>query len=453
MRATAAAVVGAGLVIDLAACDAHQPLRVQDPDVASPGTATGAGALPILSAGMLADFLVSYMGAADQSNNAHEGIANLGGIFTDEFNDYDTFPTRNELNERLALPDNLTLTEVFENLGAVHGDARRALAQYAQYGPNSGGQSEAYSIDAYIYILVAEHWCSGEPFSILNVATGQIINSPFLTTAQMLDTALAEFAHAKQIALTDTITADQPNLPTLVGLATVGEARALLDLGQVALAADTARTVASGFQYLIYASTNTLRQENGVWNYTINGQEFSVADVKNGTGLPFVSANDPRVPSILSASPGTNGQGPFYNQQKYPTSTSNMVLADYTEAQLIAAEGDIAVNNNYPGARSIMNALRANVPGLAPVADSSGASPKGQMQQLLYERAFWMYVTGHRLGDWRRMLRPPYNAAPFSFVTSDVYPVGTGLQPTLEFPTPSETNSNPNYQACDPTIP
>jgi hypothetical protein len=64
-----------------------------------------------------------------------------------------------------------------------------------------------------------------------------------------------------------------------------------------------------------------------------------------------------------------------------------------------------------------------------------------------------MYVTGHRLGDWRRVLRPPYNGGPFSFVTSDVYPVGTGIMNILEFPTPQTTNPNPNYVACDPTQP
>ena len=54
------------------------------------------------------------------------------------------------------------------------------------------------------------------------------------------------------------------------------------------------------------------------------------------------------------------------------------------------------------------------------------------MQQILSERAFWMYVTGHRLGDWRRMLRSPYNAAPYGFVTEDVYP---GRRQTIGDPT------------------
>ena len=90
-----------------------------------------------------------------------------------------------------------------------------------------------------------------------------------------------------------------------VGLSLVGTARALLDLGQVAAAADTAATVASGFTYSIFESVNTPRQESGIWNYTAQSQTqaFSVADVKNGTGLPFVSQPDPRVPFALDAPP------------------------------------------------------------------------------------------------------------------------------------------------------
>lgn len=87
------------------------------------------------------------------------------------------------------------------------------------------------------------------------------------------------------------------------------------------------------------------------------------------------------------------------------------------------------------------------------LGDSSAASVKHQLGQLPSERAFWLYLTGHRLGDWRRMLRAPYNAAPYGFVTSDVYPVGGSLSATLEFPSPQLTSPNPNYKACDPTIP
>jgi hypothetical protein len=187
----------------------------------------------------------------------------------------------------------------------------------------------------------------------------------------------------------------------------------------------------------------------------VNGQQGPVGTI-NGTVLD-AGSNDPRVPWIAPPGlVGSNQEGPFYVQEKVPDAQSPSNVADYNEARLIVAEGDIFAGN-YPGALAIMNALRSGSglnfpPALAPV-DLSGATPKAQMQQLLSERAFWMYVTAHRLGDWRRMLRAPYNAAPFNFVTGDVYPVGGGRSSTLEFPTPLLTQPNPNYKQCDPTIP
>jgi hypothetical protein len=61
-----------------------------------------------------------------------------------------------------------------------------------------------------------------------------------------------------------------------------------------------------------------------------------------------------------------------------------------------------------------MNALRTGsgsaFPARLALGDSTAAPVKHQLLQLLAERAFWLYLTGHRLGDWRRMLRSPYNA-------------------------------------------
>src|ERR1700733_12263623 len=154
----------------LAACDASQPWKVKDPDGAPPNTATGPASLPFLQIGTLADFAVAVVGAADQANNAHEGIVNFGGIFTDEFLDEDTFPTRNLMNSRDATAQNASIAGVFQNLGAAHNDALRALAQFNLYGASTTGQAEMNSVDGYVYIYVAEHFCSGVPFSILNLA-------------------------------------------------------------------------------------------------------------------------------------------------------------------------------------------------------------------------------------------------------------------------------------------
>jgi starch-binding outer membrane protein, SusD/RagB family len=449
--AFAALAACATVAIVFTACDASQPLVVKDPDVSQPSTAVGPNALPFLRAGTLADFAVGLVGASDLANNGHEGVADFGAIFTDEFNDFDTFPTRFDMNSRLATPGNSSLAGVFQNLGAAHNDARRSLAQYVQYGANTEGEADMYIIDAYVYILIAEHWCSGEPFSTINISTGQVVNSAYLTTAQMLDTAMTELELAKVALRADTVD-PAGDTALYANTARVGQARVLLDLGQIAAAADTAAIVPStDTGYQIYESVNSPRQESGVWNYTINFPAFGVADAKNGTGLDFHAAQDPRVPTVPTATVGSNGQGPFWIQQKYPSGGSPMMLADYIEAQMVVAEGDVFAGN-YAGAKAIMNTLRGTV-GLGPVADSSARGPKSEIEQILTERAFWFFVTGHRLGDWRRVLRPPYNMAPYNFVVSDVYPVGPGIQNTLEFPTPVLTNPNPGYVACDATQP
>jgi hypothetical protein len=341
------------------ACDASQPLKVKDPDIAPPSEINNPASLPFLSAGTLTDFAVAFIGASDQLNNAHEGIASMGAIFTDEFTDYDTYTTRNALNNRVAVAANANLAAVYQNLGQAHNDALRAVSAYTKFAPSTVDRAEMYAIDAYIYMLVAEHWCSGEPFSTIDVATGNVTNNPFLTTTQMLDTALTELQQAKLVAASDK-EATQQRVASVTGLAQAGAARALLDLGQVAAAAESAAAVQSGFACQIFASSNTPRQNNGIWFYTISFNAFSVGERKNGTGLPFQSDTDPRVP--WTAPPGltgSNGGGPFIIQEKYQSSSTPVTLADYTEAQLIVAEGDLFAGN-YAGALQIMNALRAS---------------------------------------------------------------------------------------------
>jgi starch-binding outer membrane protein, SusD/RagB family len=449
--------VGATALLGLAACNAARPLSVADPDVANPAATVGPSALSAYRAGSESDFAIVFIGAGDVANGGHEGVPNFGGLFTDELTDIETFPTRTVMNQRNAQPANGSLAGVYQDVGQAHNDNVRAFAQYAQYSPTSPGYAEIAALDGYLYLLVAEHWCSGMPFSTINVQTGAVVNSAFLTTDQMLDTALARFQQAKQIAATsDTVT-----LAANFGeLAQIGAARALLDLGQVAAAADSAAAFKDKtFNYTINGSLNSLRQNSGIWFYNVNFPSFSMGTLKNTTGLPFATSGDPRTPATVGRAAGGE-PGAFYISNYYTTggAASVTTLASYTEAQLIVAEGDIFAGD-YPAALTIMNALRANS-GLswagasdATLANLSGSSPKAQMQQLLTERAYWFWVTGHRLGDWRRMLRPPYNQAPFSFVMSDVYPTGPGLFDILEFPTPLLTNPNPNYKACNTSIP
>src|SRR5579862_6603097 len=216
-----ASLIALAAAVTLAACDARQPLLVTNPSVASPGVVNDSSSLPFLEAAALADFAIAYVGASDQANGGHEGIANMGAIFTDEYNDFDTFQTRSVLNLRDALANNVSVAGVFQDFGIAHNDAERALAAYTKFAPTDYRRAEMEAIDAYNYILVAEHWCSGEPFSTIDLGTGQITNSPFLTTAQMLDTALARFQQAKTVVASDHNSTDATGAASVQTLAQV----------------------------------------------------------------------------------------------------------------------------------------------------------------------------------------------------------------------------------------
>jgi hypothetical protein len=222
----------------------------------------------------------------------------------------------------------------------------------------------------------------------------------------------------------------------------VGLGRALLDSNDDAAAAAAVATVPVSFVYDIGASTNSSVQNNGIWNYTFNEFGFSVSDSEGTNGLPFVSANDPRVVSVNTGSPGTSGLTPFIQQQLYTTQSSLIPLATGIEAGLITAEHQFRTGGPY---LATLNALRTTVAGLAPLAPP--ANMEAGERLLFHERAFWMYLTGHRLGDLRRLVRQ------YKELVSTVYPVGISREGVpygvdVNFEISQDESNNPNFHGC-----
>ena len=78
-----------------------------------------------------------------------------------------------------------------------------------------------------------------------------------------------------------------------------------------------------------------------------------------------------------------------------------MVVADGIEARLIEAEALLQAAD-FGGMTDILNDLR-DLQGLDPVAEPGNQDEAVDL--LFSERAFWLFATGHRLGDMRRLIR------------------------------------------------
>ena len=436
----------------LSACSVDKVLEVPDPDVSHPTDITGVAGLPTLLAAAIGDFQVAFAGTGSGQD---EGLVNMTGLFTDEFSFTETFPTRVEVDRRNIDVNNSTMSNIYFEVQRARQSTFRAESAYAVLAPTDKSYSEALSLEGYSWLLIAEAYCSGVGISKFD-ANSKIVSGAPLTTSQMLDSALDRFTRALAVSKAN-------NDSYLADLARVGTARALLfkSTANLAAAADTVKAVKPTFVYRIFSSSNTTRQNNGVFELMWNEGRWTQADREGGVGLPFrngcVSGQtaadgcDPRTP-YDTLGLGFDQQRVVYGTLKASDRDAPTVLADWTEAQLIIAESQLATN--YAGANgtlAILNSLRAGV-GLAPLAPAP--DQQSQTLQLFSERAFWLYATAHRVGDLRRLIRPA--PAGYGIATNTVWPNGSykgrgggAYGPDVNFPIPlDETNANTQVNGC-----
>jgi hypothetical protein len=370
----------------------------------------------------------------------------MTGLFTDEFFFTETFPTRVQVDRRSIDPNNSTMSNIYFEVQRARQSTFRAESAYAALAPTDSLYSEALSLEGYSWLLIAEAYCSGVGITKMD-ANSQIVPGQPLTTQQMLDSALDRFTKALTVAKTS-------KSSYLANLARVGTARALIFKGNanLAAAADTVAAVPANFSYLIFSSSNTTRQNNGVFELQWNEGRWTQSNREGIVGLPFRN-NDPRTP-FADLGAGFDGVHEVFGTLKYPSRDASTVLADYTEAQLIIAENQLATNYAGPGGTlEILNNLRASI-GMAPLTPAPDAP--SQLLQLFTERAYWLYATAHRLGDLRRLIRPA--PAGYGLAQNSVWPNGGytggrgggGVYGTdVNFPIPlDEINANPNVKGC-----
>src|SRR5688572_16759420 len=421
------------LAAGAASCSPNDLLDVDDVDVLDPATLNTKEALPTLLAGTISAFQIGFSGGADLTNGGHEGMVNMSGLLSDEYIHAETFPDRQGVDVRSIAAGNGSVKGVFFDLSQARAFADLASSRYNTFDPGVDGHSEVLSIGAFSYLMFAEMYCSGVPFSTLR-SDGLDFGQP-QTTAEILTIALAKFDSALTFATTN-------ENDELTNLAAVGRARTLLNQGQFAQAAAAVTTVPTNFAYAIEGSTNSARQNNGIWMYTVNFFGFSVPDGEGTNGISWRSADDPRVPWFDTGDVGFDGETDYFQQDKYPTMESVTVLASGIEARLIEAEA--ALQAGSAQGIQILNALRTGA-GLTPVSDPGSAT--GRIDLLFQERAFWLYLTGHRLGDMRRLVRQ-YGRAQEAVFPVGLYHKGGEYGSDVNFPVSSDERNNPNFESC-----
>jgi starch-binding outer membrane protein, SusD/RagB family len=431
-------------------CSTDEVLTVNDPDVVRPEAINDPAALPVYLTSAYAEVLAGYDGGV------YEGMINMSGLLSDEFIQTESFPTRFEVDTRNMLVGNSTLVNIFRELSRGRAAADRAAAKYVELEqPNVIGRAEALLLSGFAYILFGENYCSGVPFSTLKADQTIEYGAP-QTTQEVFEAAAAKFDTAITIASALSTT----KAAAVVNAARVGRGRALVNLARFADAATAVATVPADFKFELQHSDNTARQNNGVWALSINGGRWGVAEKEGRTGLPFRTASDVRVASRPRSSNNGNGfdGGPMFEAVKYPARTTSVILADGVEAELIKAEPQLRAGN-VSGFLATLNALRANsavltargyTGSLAGLTDPG--SEVGRQDLMFRERAYWLFLTAHRVGDMRRLIRQYGRGAETVFPTGPYSSNGrTSIYGTdTSFPIPVEELNNPDVPQDSP---
>jgi len=460
-------------------------LDVTTPDVVPSGGLDDPLALPTIRAGAIGDFGIAYTGSGAQgSGGTTEGQVLASGLLADEWINTETFPDRIQADARQTDPASGTWTTVYRNLARAHLSALNAATKFRTLSDSTvnSGRAEMLALAGFTRLMFAENYCSGVPLSYPN-PDGTVSYGDQLTSQQMLDSALDLFNQSLAAARLLTSASARANF---VALATVGKARALLDMGRL-MDADTVASVASvatTFAYVIQHDLNTARQQNGVYSGIRKFKRYGVADLEGGAGFPWRTVLDARTPFTRtnSGNPPAPNKGfdaatPQYDQLRYTDEKAAITLATGLEARLINAEAALRRADTV-GFLVLLNGPRTTPPAyilagvqntqspsdqprpIAPMAPlTAPADSTAAIDMLFSERARWLWGTGHRLNDLRRLERATTVRGGFGRPDSTVFPHGLYFKNGLTYgtdvnlPIPLDEQNNPNFQQCLDRLP
>jgi len=427
------------VAFSLVACnglvDAPLPANVADPAT----TRTPAGAI------------AAYKGTLVPMRDALSTFVGDAGVLSDELQSWEigsptgVFRANMEIDSRVLPEDGTTQKPgalTYAHLNRIRGQARQALGLLEGYAPETSPalRGHVYSLIGYAQTMLAELYCSGIPLSTLDfdgdyTLTGGIATEDVLSrTVMVFDTAL-------------TLSTDSVRF---LNLARIGKARALLGLGHFAEAAQAVAEVPDGYSYTMgyNAGTGTANARNVFQVINPGPYSYTVSDREGQNGLDYISSGDPRT-AVATIRVNQYGLTWYHPTPKYAqTGASPIVLADWVEARLIEAEAALQAGDATTWLAKL-NHLRqtGRTPALPDVTDPG--TDDGRVDLLFRERAFWLFLTGHRQGDLRRLIRQ-YGRDAESVYPSGLYPGANGTYSTdVTLPIPiAEKTSNPRFDGC-----
>jgi starch-binding outer membrane protein, SusD/RagB family len=412
----------------LAACDIEELLAVPDPDFATPvGLASNDEGVKILAAGALGDFTYAFAAGNDTGN---EGYVLVSALFGDEIYAADTFTDRIAMDRRqLQVPQqgnrsDLAFRRFHQARRQINVTLNAAAARPVN--PLTAAQiGRLRALEAYTHVLLGEGWCGALPFS--ESIDEEVLGEP-QTTTQVFEGAIAKFDAALAIDAGSS-------------LARIGKARALLNLNQPAAAAAAVAGIPTSYAYVAEHSANSSRQQNQIFGLQ-NNNRFSQSNVEGINGIAY--RTDPRNPES-AVRVGFDGSTPMYQSLIYNSFDADIQLASGVEARLIEAEaamraGTIGTFIDKLNEARVARGMPADLvdPGTA----------EARVSLLFAERGYNLFLTGHRLGDLRRMIRQ-YGRAQTAVYPTGAHHLGGVYGADVVFSVPFAEENNPNY---DPNL-
>jgi hypothetical protein len=438
---TAALVLGACTHLD------DRLLAVQTPDIVGDETAESPAGAQAFYTAAVGDF--SRFIGGDRAGGSPLGLALTGGLLADEI--FSARAGTEHIDDRQINPSG-NFMDTWTQVSNTYTRIVRAVHLLNKFPPATGGPTQfatLHAYEGYVLTVTAENYCNGIP--LWDGKDELDIKTTTMSSTDMYTAAIAQF----DSALTLIGTSDQTIRNTIL----VGKARALVNMAKAgslstnfSQAAALVAPVPTNFVLNTLFSKSTAGVVNAMYDWMSGTRNFGASDKEGGNGLDFVSSKDPRVKidgtKILRGQDGSNV--PTFLQ--YTSTDAQVAIATGIEARLIEAESQLAAGNTA-AFLATLNALRAapqsygtvTTAAMTPLTDPGTAD--GRVDLLFRERAFWMYITAHRLGDMRRLIRQYGRGTEKVFPTGAYFKGGAfGTDVTL-VPLQAETN-NKDWTGC-----